>query len=241
MRLLSFAESATLIQRHAPQRRAIHADWLPVDLVETLWREPESLLARSEVLQQRGIRQTVRLDWGPGSFVIKRYVEPTWRHALKQLVVPSRASVTWSTSHLLADGGVLTPRPVACIENRWRGLGLDSYLMYPYVQGETIASYLLRQHDPAQHAARIVEHCEALWQRLTKLGASLADANVGNFIVTAAQDLWVIDLDKARRFRSQALAQRQRQRTWKQLMRSLERTLSKASQPCETLPFRVAA
>ncbi len=101
--------------------------------------------------------------------------------------------------------------------------------MYPYVSGETISTYLLRQRDPQQRAARLVlvRQCEELWQRLTTLGASLADANTGNFIVTSTDDLWVIDLDKARRFRSQVLAERQRRRTWRQLMQGVERTLKK--------------
>ncbi len=227
MRLPSLVESSTLLVRRSSARRAVYADWLPPDLVEALWQHPTLLLARSEVLQQRGARQTVRLDWGPRSFVLKRYVEPSWRHALKQLAVPSRASVTWQISRFLADGGILTPRPVACVENRWGPLGLDSFLMYPYVSGETISTYLLRQRDPQQRAARLVRQCEELWQRLTTLGASLADANTGNFIVTSTDDLWVIDLDKARRFRSQVLAERQRRRTWRQLMQGVERTLKK--------------
>jgi hypothetical protein len=241
MRLLSFAESATLLVRRSPARRVMYAEWLPSDLVEALWQEPTALLTRSEVLQQRGVRQTVRLDWGPRSFVLKRYVEPSWRHAAKQLVMPSRASITWRISHHLADGGILTPRPVACIENRWGALGLDSYLMYPYVKGETVSNYLLRQHDPEEQAARLVGQCEELWQRLAVLGASLGDANTGNFIVTSTNDLWVIDLDKARRFRSGFLAERQRRRTWRQLMLSMQRTLNKASRAPEQLPFKAAA
>lgn len=241
MRLLSFAESATLLVRRSSARRVMYAEWLPSDLVDALWQQPAALLARSEVLQQRGVRRTVRLDWGPRSFVLKRYVEPSWRHALKQLVLPSRASVTWRISHLLADGGILTPRPVACIENRWGALGLDSYLMYPYIKGETISNYLRRQDNPEQEAAQIVRQCEELWQRLTTLGASLADANPGNFIVASTDDLWVIDLDKARHFRNQVLAERQRRRTWRQLIQGVESTLNKTPLTAKKLPFRAAA
>ena len=61
----------------------------------------------------------MRLPVHSQSLVLKHYVEPSRRHALKQMVLPSRAWKTWDFSHRLADSGVATPRPVACIENRW--------------------------------------------------------------------------------------------------------------------------
>jgi thiamine kinase-like enzyme len=52
------------------------------------------------------------------------------------------------------------------------------------------------------------------------LRASLADTNVGNFIVCPGGRLWVIDLDKACFHRLAFTAARQQQRAWEQLLRS---------------------
>src|SRR5262249_52888902 len=114
---------------------------LPPDLASAISTSPGSLLAGGELLRANGARQTVRLIWNSQPYVIKHYVEPTRRHALKQLIEPSRAWSTWSFTHRLADAGVDTPRPVACIENRWGLLRRDSYLMYPFVEGRTLRSY----------------------------------------------------------------------------------------------------
>src|SRR5689334_9637977 len=113
------------------------ADSVPVDLAQLLRSSPNSLLDRGELLRSNGARRTVRLDWNGESFVLKHYVEPTWRHALKQTVLRSRARTTWAFTHRLANAGIATPRPVACVENRWGLLRLDSYLMYRYVEGST--------------------------------------------------------------------------------------------------------
>src|SRR6185295_15258387 len=75
---------------------------LPADLVEILWTAPESLLDRGEVLRSKGARRTVRMEWNDHPFVLKRYVEPTWRHAAKQLISQSRAAATWKFTHRLA-------------------------------------------------------------------------------------------------------------------------------------------
>src|SRR4029079_13817455 len=127
-----------IVSRQSFRRVAHYDQSLPTDLVSTLWNDPASLVSRGESLQAKGARQTVRLEWNSQPFVLKRYREPTRRHALKQFVLPSRASKTWNFTHRLVDAGVATPRPVACIENRWGLLRLDSYLMYPYIEGRTL-------------------------------------------------------------------------------------------------------
>src|SRR3954447_11024297 len=85
-------------------RRVGHiADSVPDDLSEILRTAPESLLDRGELLRSNGARITVRIDWNGQSFVLKHYVEPTWRHALKQTIRRSRARTTWAFTHRLAN------------------------------------------------------------------------------------------------------------------------------------------
>jgi tRNA A-37 threonylcarbamoyl transferase component Bud32 len=191
------------------------------DLVAALWKNPASLIENSEPLQTKGARQTVRFVWGGRPFVLKHYVEPTWRHALKQTILPSRAQNTWRFTHRLADAGIATPRPVACVENRWGLLRRDSFLIYPYVEGRTLRSYFsaeAKQSPPVRE--RLWQQVHDLWRRLVELRVSLGDTNLGNFIVSPNGALWLIDLDKSRFHRAAAAAAPHQARAWQQLLRS---------------------
>ncbi len=207
---------------HRSMARVAHCDaTLPRELSDQLRQQPEALLHRGEQLRSNGARCTVRLAWQSQSFVLKHYVEPTRRHALKQMVQPSRAWSTWKFTHRLADSGVATPRPVACVENRWGPLRRDSFLMYPYVEGQTLRSLFTAEakQTPAMRE-QLWQQLHELWQRLVELRVSLGDTNLGNFIVSPAGQLWLIDLDKSRFHRSCYAAFRHQQRAWKQLLRS---------------------
>ncbi len=202
--------------------RVAHCDiCLPRELAEALWRHPHMLLDCGEQLRTNGARRTVRLDWNFRNYVLKHYAEPTRRHNLKQLVQPARALVTWRFTHRLADAGVATPRPVACIENRWGLLRRDSYLLYPYVEGRTLRSYFTGE---AKRSSALSEHLwqqvNELWQRLVELHVSLGDTNLGNFIIAPDGQLWIIDLDKSRFYRHARAAAPHQARPWKQLRRS---------------------
>jgi hypothetical protein len=202
-------------------RVAHFAASLPAELKETLWQNPASLLSQGDDLRKKEARHTVRLTHGSQLLVLKHYVEPTRRHALKQLVQPSRAWKTWEFTQRLADLGVATPRPVACVENRWGLLRRDSYLMYPYVEGETLRHYFYEaKKSPALHE-RLWRQVNDLWQRLAELRVGLNDTHLGNFIVSPAGQLWLIDLDKSRFFKRAAAATRHQERAWQQLLRSI--------------------
>jgi hypothetical protein len=203
-------------------RRVAHFDpSLPSDFVSTLWSEPASLIRRGDPLQRSGARQTVRLEWKSQLFVLKHYREPSLLHALKQLVLPSRARKTWDFTHRLAAAGVATPRPVACIENRWGSLRRDSFLMYPYIEGRTLRTCIAEdaKHSPTVRD-RLWQQIHELWQRLVELRVSLGDTNLGNFIVSPAGQIWLIDLDKSRFHRAAHAAAPYQERAWKQLVRS---------------------
>jgi hypothetical protein len=207
--------------RRSNRRVAYFDPSLPADLKDQLWRAPQALLADGEDLRNKPARHTVRLCWQSQSMVLKHYVEPTRRHAMKQLVQPSRAWKTWAFTHRLADLGIDTPRPVACIENRWGALRRDSFLMYPYVEGETLRHrFYEAKFSPTLHE-QLWAQVNELWQRLVSLGVSLNDTHLGNFIVCPAGRLWLIDLDKSRFYRRPAAAAAHQERAWNQLLRSL--------------------
>lgn len=208
-------------RKRSLSRFALHDASLSDDLVEWLWMQPESLLTAGEKLQAKGARRTVRIVWTAGTYVVKYYAEQSRRHAIKQLVLQSRARRTWNVTHRMADAGIATPRPVACIENRIGPLRRDSFMMYPYVEGRTLRSFLVPEAREARATIDYLwQQLRELWEQLAELCASLADANVGNYIVDSGGRLWVIDLDKARFFHSAKTAALHQERSWKQLLRS---------------------
>jgi hypothetical protein len=196
---------------------------LPDDLVEWLWTEPQSLISAGQMLQSKCARQTVRLEWNGQSYVLKHCAEPTRRHAIKMLASRSRARRTWNVAHRMADSGILAPRPVACIENRWGPLRRDSYLMYPYIEGRALRSFLETGAPLSRSAVeRFWGQLRQLWDQLAEINCGLGDANVGNYVICPSGRMWVIDLDKARIYRTQRAGQRRRDWTWRFLERSWE-------------------
>jgi tRNA A-37 threonylcarbamoyl transferase component Bud32 len=216
-------QAAHSVMTRRSKTRVAHLDRsLPTELIETLWDNPESLVEAGEVLNSRAVRQTVRLEWGGQSYVLKQYVEPTFGHALKHSLQPSRAWRTWMATHRLADAGIATPRAVACVENPWGQLRRDSFMMYPYVEGRTLTSYFEhRLKEPS--AEQVWRQLGELWQRFAQIGASLADTNVRNFIVCPAGQLWVIDLDTTRFHWSSFTAAHYHRRSWARLVRTAEK------------------
>lgn len=206
--------------RKSPVRTAHLDPSLPASLAESLWSCPELLIAQGDTLQKSQLRSTVRLDGDDRQYVLKRY-QPDWWQASKGIIQASRAWSTWTVAHFLADAGVATPRPVACVEDRWRGFRGSSYVMYPYVPGKTLRERLATdaKHSP-ELKTQLWRQLEELWLQLTNLKVSLADAKTGNFIVDANLRLWAIDLDKSRVHGSAQAAGRGLQRGWEQLVRS---------------------
>lgn len=208
------------LRRKTPTRAAIFDPSLPEGLREQLWHEPASLIDEGEMMRRTSLRRTVRLDWHSKQYVLKQY-KPTWWHFVRQLPLRSWASATFKSTVKLIDAGVPTPRPVACVENRWGSLRRDSFLMYEYVEGMALRSYLTEKAEhPRPLTAGLTRQIRDLWQRLADLRASLDDSHTGNFIVCPAGRLWVIDLDKARFHRTMFMASRQQERNWEQFIRS---------------------
>jgi tRNA A-37 threonylcarbamoyl transferase component Bud32 len=211
----------SIVCRRSFARVAYFTHTLPNELETTLWIKPCSLVDRGKLLRFGDSRRTVRLDWNSQPYVLKHYAAPTRRHALKQMVLPSRAYATWHFTHRLSDAGIATPQPVACVENRWGLLRRDSFLMYPYVEGRTLRSYLVREAKESKALRdRLWSQLYELWDKLRELHASLGDANVRNFIVSPGGQLWLIDLDKSRFHRNAQAAAPHQERGWKQLHRS---------------------
>jgi hypothetical protein len=209
-----------LLRRQTPTRAAIFDPALPTDLIEQLWSEPTSLVTSGKMMRRTSLRRTVRIDWHSNQYVLKQY-KPTWWHLVRQLPLRSWAADTFKSTLKLIEAGIPAPRPLACVENRWGSLRRDSFLLYEYVEGVTLRSYLTQKAEhPRPLTASLARQLRELWQRLADLRASLDDSHTGNFIVCPAGRLWVIDLDNTRFHRTMYMAARNQERNWEQFLRS---------------------
>lgn len=221
---------SSIVVRRSISRVAYYDNALPADLVELLWNEPETLSDAGEPLQCKDVRRTVRVEWQSQYYVVKHYVEPTWRHALKHAFERSRGWRTFSAMRRLADAGIPTPRPLACIENPWGQLRRDSFMIYPYVEGQPLRPFLDGTVGE-NYGERFWRQLRLLWRKLARLRVSLSDTNVRNFIVCPAGRVWVLDLDKTRFHWFSRTTARYHRQSWNRLVRSVELARQRASLP----------
>ncbi len=201
--------SLPMIERHSFCAYIRHVPHPPGELVELLWNAPDELVEMGKPLvRKRCVRATVLVRIGNRDYVVKRWVERSWRHALKQLVLPSRAARCWRDTLSLLKHGVSTPSPVAYREDRFGPFRGTSYYVYSYVPGRTLRD----AHDASPSSGKLesdlASQAVRMWRQMGGARVSLSDPSLLNFIVDPTGRLWAIDLDKLRHHRSAYAATR---------------------------------
>jgi hypothetical protein len=194
---------------------------LPEGFVDELWECPEVVLENGELLRRTQYRAAVLVESGSQTFVLKHYFRRSLRYSLKQTIFGSQAMRSFNVGCVLANSGIRTPRPMACIDNRWRGLQRDCFLLYPHVDGVSLRRSINLGYMNDADIARTWRKLQSLWEQLTSLRVGLKDANTGNFIVTSNGTLWLIDLDDCRIHRSSVVCRARLQNRWRQVYRSV--------------------
>lgn len=186
----------------ARQWSMYHEPGLPADLLASLRCCPQGLLETGTSLaERRNARTIVRTSIAGRAIVVKRFVERSWRHALKQTVLKSRARRVYDDTLELVAAGVATPTPVAVYESTLGPLQRDtSYYVYAYQEGQTVEA--LRTAGYLSNALQqdFTRAATAMHQLLGRIGAVLHDPSLMNFVVDHRGRLWVIDLDKLLHF-----------------------------------------
>lgn len=181
---------------------------LPSDLVEQLWRDPRSLLAEGQTLQEKPRCTVVRLQHPQGLFTLKHHNWGGPIRTFKKSLRRAPAKQSWLDGRHLYAAGVPTPRPLAYVEYRLGPLGVCSYLLTEYIAGTTLYR-LMRHNQPSEevvlHFARQVA---GIWQKLDDLCISHNDMKTENFMIDLTGRVWLIDLEKMRRHRHPEQARR---------------------------------
>lgn len=214
----------TLVRSSATREMRFNAS-LPEDFVAALWHQPERVLATGKIMRKTHLKSAVRIEHAHRTYVLKHYFERSLHFSITKTMKGTQAQCAFELGCKLANAGIKTPRPMAYIDNLRQKLRRDCYLLYPYVEGESLRGSInegyMNDDDIAGAALQIRE----LWQRLTEMRVGLHDANAGNFIVSTKGELWLIDLDDSRIHRNPLIARAHLLNRWFQVHRSMRRAV----------------
>jgi tRNA A-37 threonylcarbamoyl transferase component Bud32 len=103
---------------------------LPADVLARLLADPDALLRSGRVLKDSRTSTVSAFALPDGRrVVLKRVNVRRWWEPLKNLFRPSAVLRSWAAGHALRDRWLPTPRPLAVLHRRRRGLPAEGYLL----------------------------------------------------------------------------------------------------------------
>jgi tRNA A-37 threonylcarbamoyl transferase component Bud32 len=158
--------------------------------------DPDASLSRegSESLKQGNTCTLWRTRTGRHTLVVKRYNIKGFTHRIGRMFRPTRAAATWKNAHRLAMCGILTPKPVALVEERFGLLRGRAWYVSEYLQGDDALVLCRPSADGAVDVQTAAGSVVALLERLAHCRISHGDMKGNNFILSR-QGAAVIDLD----------------------------------------------
>ncbi|MHB8708505.1 MAG: lipopolysaccharide kinase InaA family protein, partial [Desulfuromonadales bacterium] len=124
-------------------------------LLAALLSDPDRVFARGETLPspwQGPGTDKVRITLAGNNYFFKRYNPLGTFYGVKYRFRRSRAVKSWLAAQRFAQHGVPTPEPLLCLEERQGGSLGRSYLLFPFIAGETVSFLdLWPRLDDSQH------------------------------------------------------------------------------------------
>lgn len=203
--------NSRLICRTSARRRLWHEANLPREIANQLWNgNVDDIIFSAQPLQVKDRCIVVRHDWNEQPFIMKRHVWGGIRRTLRMLLREPSAKKTFGLGQHLADHGIPTPRPRACVELKMGPFGYRSYLLTDFVAGINLHEFVQQGQPSNDHLRNIASQIASIWQRLYDLKISHNDMKPENFIIAPQQRVWLIDLEKTHsRLPDEILKQRQ--------------------------------
>jgi tRNA A-37 threonylcarbamoyl transferase component Bud32 len=192
---------------------------LPGDEVEQLCRtllpDPDQIFWQGDRVdsgRKGNPRDLARILIGGRSYFVKRYDSRDWRYRVKNMLRFSRARRCMRAGRALLKRGVLTPRPLLCLDRRtWRLLG-PSYLVCPFLEDAVSLLELWPDLDAARRV-EVLRLAGRMFGALHGRGIVHGDSNWRNILVRNAwqdPEFWLVDLDGTRFHRRLPFARAER-------------------------------
>ena len=135
-----------------------------------------------------------RIVWNGHDVVVKRYNHKGFWHSLRHTLKSSRARRSWLNARRLRWLKVLTPKPLAYIEQYRGPLLWQSYFIAEFVPGPQIREILLSEKTPDAQKQRVHDRVLHVLKVMAEHGISHGDMKHTN-IVYDGQDVVLLDLD----------------------------------------------
>lgn len=180
-----FGRFETVVREHAEQ-------------LAPLLNDLDQAIADGQPLKKGGSATVAKIDWHGQTLVIKRYNLKSWLHRVSRWLRPTRAWHSWQGAHRLRTLGIVTPKPLAMIEERFGPLRGRGYLITECSAGLGLVQ-ALEQGDNTTLAALTAE-LQFLLQRFREHQISHGDFKATNLLWDShsTPSLSLIDLDVIR-------------------------------------------
>ena len=195
------ASDGEALRRQSFDRHMCWDAGLPRALVDRIWQDPHALLCEGIKLQDKPRCTVVRLEDAAGTFVWKHHNWGTVRRTIKRSFSRSTARKTWSDGIFLSDAGVPTPRPRAFFERRLGPFQRWSYVLTDYVPGTSLYRFMRFERPSREVVLDLARQVAAIWQQLDDLRVWHNDFKTENLLVDPQGKVWLIDLERTRRYR----------------------------------------
>jgi (heptosyl)LPS beta-1,4-glucosyltransferase len=190
--------SYKLATRRSVRRRMTWDSSLPDDVVSALWDSPEDVLRQGKCLQSKSRTTVARVDFASGPYLLKfHHWAGFWKTLTKSLAVsPNRRS--FNDGLKLADRGVPTPLPLACVDVRLGPLNTCSYLLTEFVSGTSLYRTMRFGEPNAIAVDHFAQQVADIWQMLDEMQFCHNDLKPENLMIDDDYRVWLIDLENGR-------------------------------------------
>ena len=127
-------------------------------------------------------------------YVIKRYNPKGVAYELKHKGQISRARKSWINAHLLRFMGILTPEPVALIEQQPTLGKRCSYFICKQVQGQSSWDYFCDENNSEKDKQLTADEILSTLKQLGEYKITHGDLKGSNFLIHNNK-VWILDLD----------------------------------------------
>lgn len=156
---------------------------------------------------------------GARKIVIKRYNIKNFWHGLGRAWRRTRASVSWSNTHLLQAFEIPTPAPLALVERRWGPFRREAWFLTDFVDGpditEVFADAATSEAQKQEAAAQVAR----LFYKLRLLKIEHGDMKATNMKWVGGQPL-LLDLDAMKMHRCERLFLRRHARDLRRFLKN---------------------
>jgi len=145
---------------------------------------------KAEYLKKGNTCTVIKILFENKHYIIKRYNIKSFFHSLKRAFQKSRARKSWENSNYLELMKILTPMPIAMIEERRFCFARRSYFICEYVEGDLGNE----AYEKALDKNKIIQPLEKVLENLAKANVVHGDLKATNFILKDNQ-AYIFDLD----------------------------------------------